>query len=270
MKKINLCKSAILASIAFMTASCTKVIDVKLNNASGKTDIEANLTNVPGPQTVYIRQNVPFTNTNAYPAVTGATVNITDQAGGNYVFIEGPAGTYALNNLAGLAGNTYQLTVNAKGTVYTAKSTMPAVINLDTILSKNDPFGGTKLRKLISVVYKDPVGVPNQYRFVMYVNGVQVKRVFAFNDEFKDGRTNTADLDQDDIDIYPGDTVKVEMQCIDPDIYTYWYTLGQQQGGGGGGPGGSVAPSNPPSNLSNNALGYFSAHTTQTKTIVIK
>jgi len=267
MKKIIFYKSAILASIAFMFTSCDKVIDVKLNNASGKIDIEANLTNVLGPQTVYIRQNVPFTNTNAYPAVTGATVNITDQAGSNYVFTEGPSGTYKVNNAAGTVGSVYQLTVNTGGKTYTARSTMPALVNLDTLLSKNDPFGGTNNRKLISVVYKDPVGVPNQYRFVMYVNGVQVKRVFAFNDQFTDGKTNTTELDQNDIDIYPGDTVKVEMQCIDPDIYTYWYTLGQQTDRG---PGGSVAPSNPPSNLSNNALGYFSAHTTQTKTIVVK
>ncbi len=228
---------------------------------------KANLTNVSGPQTVYIRQNVPFTNTNTYPPVTGATVNITDQAGSNYVFTEGSSGTYKINNAAGITGSVYQLTVNTGGKTYTARSTMPALVNLDTLLSKNDPFGGTNNRKLISVVYKDPVGVPNQYRFAMYVNGVQVKRVFAFDDQFTDGKTNTTELRQNDIDIYPGDTVKVEMQCIDPNIYTYWYTLAQQTDIG---PEGSVAPSNPPSNLDNNSLGYFSAHTTQTKTIVLK
>ncbi len=268
MKNIIIFKLVILCTIALTLTSCEKVIDVKLNNATGKIDIEANLTNVQGQQTVYIRENVPFTNTNTYPPVTGATVTISDQAGKSYPFVEGPSGTYAINSLAGVTGNTYQLTVNAKGSIYTAKSIMPVGINLDMILSKNDPFGGTKLRQLISVVYKDSAGVDNQYRFIMYVNGVQVKRVFAFNDEFKDGKTITTDLDQNNIDIYPGDTVKVEMQCIDPSIYTYWFTLAQQ--GGDGGPGGSVAPANPPSNLSNNALGYFSAHTTQTKTIVIK
>lgn len=267
MKNIIIFKLVILCGIALTLYSCEKVIDVKQNNATGKIDIEANLTNVPGQQIVYIRQNVPFTNTNTYPLVTGATVNITDQAGGNYVFTEEPSGTYKINNAAGTVGSVYQLTVNTSGETYTAKSTMATGINLDTILSKNDPFGGTNNRKLISVVYRDPVGVPNQYRFVMYVNGVQVKRVFAFNDQFTDGRTNTTDLDQDDIDIYPGDTVKVEMQCIDLPIYTYWFTLLQQ---GDRGPVGSVAPANPPSNLSNNALGYFSAHTTQTKTIIIK
>lgn len=268
MKNIIIFKIVLLYCIVLTLTSCEKVIDVKTNNATGKIDIEANLTNVQGQQIVYIRQNVPFTNTNTYPPVTGATVTISDQTGNTYPFVEGPSGTYAINSLAGVTGNTYQLTVNDKGSIYTAKSTMPAVINLDTILSKNDPFGGTNRKQLISVVYKDPAGVPNQYRFVMYVNGVQVKRVFADNDEFKDGKTNTAELDQEDIDIYPGDSVKVEMQCIDQSLYTYWFTLAQQ--GGGGGPGGSVAPSNPPTNLNNNALGYFSAHTTQTKTIVIK
>jgi hypothetical protein len=36
------------------------------------------------------------------------------------------------------------------------------------------------------------------------------------------------------------------------------------------GPGGGVTPSNPPTNITPVTLGYFSAHTTQSKTIVVK
>ena len=46
----------------------------------------------------------------------------------------------------------------------------------------------------------------------------------------------------------------------------YWFSLMQQQGNG---PGGGTTPSNPPSNFDNNALGYFSAHTTQVKQIIV-
>ncbi|HEX3384292.1 MAG TPA: DUF4249 domain-containing protein, partial [Mucilaginibacter sp.] len=59
----------------------------------------------------------------------------------------------------------------------------------------------------------------------------------------------------------------VEMQCIDKPIYTYWYSLMQLQVNN---PGGQVAPSNPPTNISPTTLGYFSAHTTQTMTLVVK
>ena len=101
----------------------------------------------------------------------------------------------------------------------------------------------------------------------MYVNGVQVKDVFAFDDQFNDGLAASEVLRETDVDIYAGDTVTVQMQCLNKPIYTYWFTLSQQSANG---PGGSVTPSNPPSNISPVSLGYFSDHTTQTITIVAK
>ena len=77
---------------------------------------------------------------------------------------------------------------------------------------------------------------------------------------FQDGRYVSLDLLENDIDIYPADTVKVEMQCIDKPVYTYWFTLMQQSTEG---PGGGVTPANPPSNITPLTLGYFSAHTSQ-------
>jgi len=67
--------------------------------------------------------------------------------------------------------------------------------------------------------------------------------------------------------IFSGDTVTVEMQCIDLPVYTYWETLMQEQSNG---PGGGVTPSNPPTNITPATLGYFSAHTTQSQTIIVK
>jgi hypothetical protein len=100
----------------------------------------------------------------------------------------------------------------------------------------------------------------------MYVNGVQVKRVFVENDQLSDGRAVTSMLYQQDIEIKRGDKIDVDMQCIDPDMYNYWNSLSNQ---GGNSPQNSATPSNPPSNIDNNALGYFSAHTIQRKTIII-
>jgi hypothetical protein len=122
-------------------------------------------------------------------------------------------------------------------------------------------------KREITADLNDPAGTHDQYRFVMYVNGKQVNRVFAYNDDFADGRSLYLDLIQNDVDIIPGDTVTVEMQCIDKANYTYWYTFMQQ---GYNGPGGGVSPSNPPNNISPVCLGYFSAHTTQSKTIIVK
>jgi hypothetical protein len=257
---------SIFCTIVIVATSCTKVLDLKLNNNTGILVIEGNITNAPGTQVITLSQNVPFTNTNTYPPVTGASVSVSDNMGNNYPFTESPAGTYSTNAMTGVPGNTYTMHVTTNGTTYTATSTMPAPVTLDSITSTTDQIGKSNQRQIM-VHYKDPAGIANQYRFIMYVDSVQVNSVFAYNDEFIDGRYVNLQLFQNNIDIYTGDTATVEMQCIDHPIYTYWFSLMQQQQNG---PGGGVTPSNPPTNITPITLGYFSAHTTQTKTIVVK
>jgi hypothetical protein len=252
--------------ILLVITSCDKVIDLKLGNVTNQLVIEGNVTNTQGPQYVKLSTNVSFSSANTYPPVTGATVIVSDEVGNSYQFTEGPSGTYSNNRLVGITGSTYTMKVTALEKTYTASSVMPAFVALDSITSKTSTFNSNKNQRQIAVHYKDPAGTANQYRFVMYVNDVQVKRVFATNDDFTDGRDVSLDLWEDDIDIYPGDRVTVEMQCIDKSIYTYWFTLMQQ---GNNGPGGSVTPSNPPNNITPTVLGYFSAHTTQTKSLVV-
>jgi hypothetical protein len=270
---MKILKTALYLFSLFALASCTKVIDLKLGNNTGELVIEGNITNTAGPQIIKLSTNVPFSNTNSYPPVSGATITVSDHNGNTYPFTEGPSGTYSNNQLTGIPGNTYTMTVTTGGKTYTATSVMPAVVNLDSLTSKNDVIQTSDHKKVITVYYQDPAGVVNQYRFVMYVNKVQADDIYAFNDQFNNGRYVSIDLREDnasssiDKGIFSGDTVTVEMQCIDQPIYTYWETLLQGQTNG---PGGGVTPSNPPTNITPVTLGYFSAHTTQSKTIVVK
>src|ERR1700744_340542 len=78
--------------------SCQKVIDLKLDNAAPQIVIEGNVVNVRGgTQTVVISRSVPFTNTNTFPPVSGATVTINDGKGNNYTLTESTTtpGTYS-------------------------------------------------------------------------------------------------------------------------------------------------------------------------------
>jgi len=254
--------------LLIMVTSCKKVIQLDLGNDSGKLVIEGNITNDPGLQIVKLSRNVPFTSTNTYPAVSDAAVAIYDSTDNRYLTMEeGPAGTYSVDKAVGTYGHIYKLVVSTGGQTYNARSVMPDVVAMDSITSSNNILDTKDNKRMISVYFNDPPNVRNQYRFIMYVNNVQVKTIFAFDDEFINGRHVSLDLQQNDTDIYPGDTVTVEMQCIDKPVYTYWFTLMQQQGNN---PGGAVAPSNPPTNISPTTLGYFSAHTTQTTTIVVQ
>jgi hypothetical protein len=249
----------------FLITSCQKVISLKLSDAAPQIVIEANLTNVYGVQYVTITRSVPFTNTNAFPAVSGASVVITDSSGYVYKFGEDTAGLYSYYPMTGYPGHKYTITVKTGGQTYTASSAMPQLVTLDSITAKIGSFGNNNLRTIV-VNYQDPPNEANQYLFILTVNKEQAGTIFVNDDSFTNGKYVRDYLLQNGADINYHDTVGVEMQCIDHNMYEYWYSLSEQQSNG---PGGGTTPSNPPSSFNNNALGYFSAHTTQSKAIIV-
>jgi hypothetical protein len=91
------------------------------------------------------------------------------------------------------------------------------------------------------------------------------------NDEFTDGKANIRPLNvrsrEDEDDLLTGDSVRVEMQNIDANVYEYLRTLAQvlQSGGGLG----TASPANPQSNFSGGVLGYFSAHTLRRRSVIV-
>lgn len=262
---------SLLLAVSFSICSCEKVIDVKLNTSANQLVIEGNITNKLGQQTIKISQSVAYTEPNDFPAVKGAVVNVTDDQGSSWIFTESAPGSYTFGPLKGEPGRTYTLKVNISNTLYTASSTMPDSVVIDSLDVKTFTFGSEK-QKQAQVHYKDPAGVANQYRFVLKVNDNLSKRVYAENDRFTDGNDVPSVLfyagkNDDDSELKTGDRVDVEMQCIDKNVFTYWNTLSQQTQNG---PGGGVTPGNPPSNINNNALGYFSAHTVSKKQMVVK
>lgn len=266
-KHIKIVVLVLFAALSFI--SCQRVIDVDIASSGSKLVIEANLTDVTGTQTVLISRSVAYNSTNVFPAVSGAVVNLIDGSSGKvYKFPESTVtpGTYNLAAFKGKALNPYVLNVTVEGKTYIASAIMPFAVNLDSLTLSAQSFGSTTV-KTISVNYHDPANQPNQYRYVMYINGVQVKRVFTENDNLTDGRAVSTSLYERETDLKSGDKVDVDMQCIDVYMYNYWNNLSNQ---GGNSPQDSATPANPPSNFYNdNVLGYFSAHTTQRKSVFV-
>lgn len=256
----------LLIAILLLTASaCQKVIDLKLDNSAPQLVIEGNLTDNEGEQVVIITRSVPFSATNNFPAVSGAVVSISDSTGIPNVLTERAPGVYIISPYQGFYGRSYTLTVKVNGITYTASSTMPQLVTLDSLTAKSDDFGKKSLRTIV-VNYQDPPMAANQYRFILSINSKQINTIFTNDDSFTNGRYVKEELFQTGTDIHHGDTARVEMQCIDKNIYKYWFSLSQQQNNG---PGGGITPSNPPSNFNNGALGYFSAHTVSNQAITI-
>jgi len=258
-------KLLIAAIVILAAVSCQRVISVDVGDAAQQLVIEGNITNILGTQTVTISRSVPYDATNVFPTVSGAVVTINDGSANTYRLTETKPGTYTINNLKGKSTTLYLLTVLLNGQAYNAASSMPLQVNLDSLTLVSQVFGNSTVKTVV-VNYNDPPVVTNQYRFVMYVNGVQVKRIFAESDQFSNGRVVASLLYERDIDLKTGDKVDIDMECIDPQIYNYWNSLSNQ---GGNTPQDSSTPANPPTNLTGGALGYFSAHTIQRKTITV-
>lgn len=253
--------------LLLLLSSCQKVINLKLEPSAREYVIEGIITDQPGYCIVSIGQTKNISDDNQFPGVSGAKVTVVD--GGSVVpLTETTPGVYQTNAINGKPGNTYQLSVTINEQVFTASSTMPQPVELDSIyVYKQD----LSTKKYMAVMYHDPAGVPNYYRFVQTVNGLKEKTIFTQNDEFTDGQPRVKsqlvfsnDNDNKARDIESGKTVKIDMLCLDPVVYNYWFSLQ-----GASGTNQNASPANPISNMKGGCMGYFSAHTIRTKTLII-
>ena len=263
----------VIVSAVFM--SCTKVVNIDLNSACPNIVVDAELNDQPGPYTINLTQTVNFSDNNVFPAVTGATVVISDNAGNSETLTETGNGNYVASHLLGVSGRTYNLFINSKGKVYTAASTMPAPVALDSIIAdtssktRGGGFGGggtttPVVGVSVHAVFTDPAGVTNYYRLIEYVNRVpNYNNISIISDQGQDGSIISKNLGRRDTSIHKGDTISVVLESIDANVYEYYRTLAQitkQQTGIQ-----TTVPGNPTTNLSNNALGFFSAYAARTK-----
>jgi hypothetical protein len=252
----------ILLIITLFT-SCQKVIDVDLNSASPKYVIEGGLNDNSGePCQVKITKTSNFSDDNSFDGIENATVTISDNTGHVVVLPYTTGGVYKTNALHGVSGRTYNLTVEIGNETFSAISKMPDPVNMDTIFPY-DFIGFGDTIKMAYLDYQDPVGVKNYYRFVLTLNGAAKESIYVTSDEFYNGKRGSAYINyfNGEETIEANDSVEIEMQCIDAGVYNFFFTLDQTINQS------AAAPTNPVSNISGGALGYFSAYTTQRKGI---
>ena len=267
MKKLTI-RKMLLPLLLLSMYACTKVITVNLNDASPQIVIEGIITNTTGPYQVQITKTVNFSEPNNFPPVTGATVKITDKTGAiTDILTETTPGIYKTHTIQGIPGHSYQLDITAGSQSFTASSTMPQPVTLDSIsFQHTDRLGKIDIVNVPN--YQDPAGIKNYYSFTQTVNSRKLKTTSVFDDRLSDGKYISLALRNDSTYIQLKDTVSVTMNCIDKSTYDYFYTLVQVSGGSNFRS--SASPSNPVTNISNNALGYFTAYTTQSKKLIAR
>jgi hypothetical protein len=280
----QIASSCLLAMTLFFFSSCTKVINLNLESTATNIVIDAEITDSVTSYTVNLTQTVNLSDNNVFPAVNGASVYISDNAGNSNILTETVpgSGNYVTSNLQGVDGRTYYLSVTSNGKKYTATSTMPYGVALDSVVTDTSSHhgggggfgghgGGSTTPAVPSVtvraVFTDPKGVANYYRLIEYVNNVPNYNTIAIvSDQGQDGSQITENVVRRDTSIHAGDTVKVVLESIDANVYEYYRTLKQVTKTQTGIQ--TTVPGNPTTNLSNNALGFFSAYAVRSKSVV--
>ncbi|ACU04756.1 MULTISPECIES: DUF4249 domain-containing protein [Pedobacter] len=252
----------ILAAMLF--SSCEKVIDLKLDNAEPVVVIDGGLSDQNENQVIKVSKTYNFTEPNKFNGVTGAKVVLTRPNGSTINYNEIAPGIYQSAKFRGVTGVRYALDVTIDGKIYSAASTMPGKVMLDSLSFRQFNFFG-KINTYVAVNYQDPVEVQNQYRYILKVKG-KVEDDMVSEDRFNNGNSVSDVIFYKLDDLVSGDSLHVEFQCIDRNVYRYFYSLGQNAGNGGP----PVSPANPVSNFNNGALGVFNAYTSSKRTAVIK
>lgn len=261
--------SSIIISIfcGLFFSSCKKVISVNLKNAGTQIVIAGEVTNAAGPYHVSINTTVNFNAENNFPPVSGAVVIISDNAGLNDSLTETLPGVYSSHSgWIGKPGNTYNLSVTAAGVTYTAISQMPDLVSLDSVGFQQDSRGrNTNVIEAIPY-FQDPKGITNYYQFTETLNDTPLNKIFIFDDNYSDGKYVSVPLFDDSAHLKVGEQLSLSMYCIDKNVFQYLSELQQLLEAN---PFNEATPANPDTNIKGGALGYFSAHTVQTKQVVV-
>lgn len=165
-----------------------------------------------------------------------------------------------------------------EGATYTATSKMPEQLipldSLSTTFEEESLFFDEGY--YATAFFNDPPDIDNYYRLQVLVNG----EVYFFidlddeeavpqedinfwltNDKFTDGNLQDYEFPHT---LKVGDTMDVTLQHLDRSTFDYYRTLVDVINGGG------VAPSNPITNMSDGALGYFGAFSVTRNSVVVE
>lgn len=255
-----------------LLASCTEIIDISTKAAEPQLVVEASIA-LNENATVILSKTANLDQPNNFEMVSDAKVRITDNDGKTELLTETNKGIYTSNVLKGENGKAYTLRIESGDKLITSQCKIPDLIPIDSFKVVNSvyPGGGPPRGNQpapfyeIKLKYSDPVNQQNFYRIVLYYNGKVQDRNNISSDKFTDGKQMESSLVLYNDSAKTGDKIRVELQCIDKEVFNYFASMGSA----GGPPGASSSPANPYTNLNGAILGYFSAHTVERKEWVV-
>lgn len=250
---------------------CEKVIDVSLDNDKPRLVIEANLIEGEHLFMVTISQTADYFDDSAPTYISTADVYLRDQGGNEILIPFVEDGRYEAMVTAEV-GINYILTVELDGVVYEAQSFLPEKVPLVELIPEEErATPAFDEGYSLFIRFDDPIAEENYYRFIFSIDGerqLNGEDMQVLDDNLFDGGEARIRLFAQVFD--PGDTVEVELVHFDQSSYEYFNSLSDIIGDGQGPNAGNAAPGNPVSNWSGDILGYFSAYSADTLSIVIR
>ncbi len=270
MKKYPNAQHLILLTLVLLVyAGCRKPIELDLDTTYTRLVVEGSITDQEQAHRVVLTLSSEYFTDQPPPPVTGAIVQISD---GEQVFLlsEVAPGIYETDpTVKGVHGKYYTLTItgvdiNQDGEMeeYTATDLLKPVMTLDSIVVEPQmPLSNPPVYK-ISGWGQEPPTPDDCYQWLYYVNGVlqtdTLNKTIFIDDTFVNGSYLPGLTMFMNVEAEPGDTIKVATRSLTREYYTFLVTFMLEtvwSQGGGAGP-----PANIKGNISNGALGYFSAH----------
>lgn len=260
---------ATLVAIALLN-SCTKVIDINLNEADPKIVIEAELVSGTHDFTVKVTKTSDFFNPGQPVTIADAAIFLKKGTDVSLQLANEGNGMYALKNFTASENTVYFLSVTAEGKTYEASDFLPKNVPLDSLTASvpaYNPFNPSGADSFQVVLhYQDPLAELNFYRIKSTVNGIprsEGSKLLVIEDRYSVGAYFTLPIFTDSYE--QQDRVDVELVSMSRAMYDYFATLALLVDGSG-----SPAPTNPSSNWSGGALGYFGAFSISKQTILVK
>jgi hypothetical protein len=266
------------ALLPLLLHSCRKPIDLILDSTYTRLVVEGSITDQAKAHRVILTLSSDYLTDRPPTPVTGAIVTIHDGAN-TFLLTETEPGIYETDpTVQGVPGRRYTLIVKGvdidnDGVMeeYTASDLLKPTMVLDSIVAElQQPVVNPPLYR-VRGWGQEPPTPDDCYQWLYYLNGVLQtdtlnKTLFA-DDTFVNGSYLPGLFMFFDVKGSPGDTLLVETRSLTREYYTFLVTFMLEtvwNQGGGSGP-----PANIKGNISNGALGYFSAHAvTQISTTV--
>ena len=260
---------------ALLGTACTESLDVDLNEGeNNRLVVAGEITNEPGPYSVRLTRSTSYFYNQPAPAELGAMVTISD---GEQTFIlldDDNDGTYWTDSSAlGIPGRTYRLNIKlANGEEYEAVDHMPIPNRFDTIYYEytNVEYGLTlpEYHYFFYASFTEQKGVDDCYQFYVYFNDSCYNSNFedvkwAYAGSIYDGcgvfeNIQICDANEDSIPKKP--EARFDLFSISPEYRQFIKDMSDETFGN------STILQGPPANIytnvSNGALGFFSAKST--------